>query len=99
MDQKLISNTHTHLSNLGVGAAAVSRGGVHPSSSFSQLQREVGISSTGTLLSEGALLVLDAPTTFKPGVSLQAHTTAVPQRSAFVQMGWPGDKERERECK
>lgn len=79
-----------------MGAAAVSRGGVHPPSAFSQLQCEVGISSTGTLLPEGALLVLDTPTTFEPGVSLQAHATAVPQRSALVQVGWP-DTESGRE--
>lgn len=88
------THTFTYLRDLGVGAAAVSRGGVHPPSAFSQLQREVGISSAGTLLSEGALLVLDAPTTFEPGVSLEAHTAAVSQRSALVQVGWPGDRHR-----
>lgn len=80
-----------------MGAAAVSRGGVHPPSAFSQLHREVGISSSGALLSEGALLVLDAPTTFEPGVSLQAHATAVPQRSALVQVGWPEYRQWERD--
>lgn len=83
-------HTHTYLSDLGVGAAAVSRGGVHPSSAFSHLHREVGISSAGTLLPERALPVLDAPTTFEPGVGLQAHTAAVPQRSALVEMGCGG---------
>lgn len=85
---KTHTHTHTYLSDLGVGATAVSRGGMHPSSTFSQLQWKVGISSTGALLPEGALFVLDAPTAFKPGVGLQTHTTAVPQRSALVQVGW-----------
>lgn len=84
--------THTHtrfytyLNDLGVCAAAVPRRGMHPACTFSQLQWEVGVSSAGALLSERALPVLDAPATFKPGVSLQTHAAAVPQSSALVQM-------------
>lgn len=77
----------SYLSDLGMCTAAVSRCGVHPSSAFGQLQRLVGVSSAGALLPEGALLVLDAPAAFEPWVGFQAHTAAVPQRPALVQVG------------
>lgn len=70
--------TLPYLSDLGVSATAVSRCGVHPPPTFGQLQRHVGVPSARTLLPQGALLILDTPTAFKPGVSLQAHPTAVP---------------------
>lgn len=78
----------TYLSDLRMGAPAVSRGGVHPASTLSQLHGEVGVSSTGALLPQGALLVLDAPAAFEPGVGLQAHAAAVSQSSALVQVSW-----------
>lgn len=76
-----------HLGYLGMGTAAVPRGGVHPAAALRQLQRRVGIRSAGALLPEGALLLLHAPATFEPGVGLQAHAAAVPQSSALIEVG------------
>lgn len=86
--------TLAYLSDLGVGATTVSRCGMHPSSAFSQLHLQVGVCAAGTLLPQGALLILDAPATLKPGVSFQTHPAAVPQRPALVQVGWLKDRKR-----
>lgn len=56
--------------------AAVSRGGVHPGALWG-----------GTLLPQGTLLLLYAPAALEPGVGLQTHPAAVPQRVALVQVG------------
>lgn len=82
-----------YLGDLGMGATAISRGGMHPPSALSQLQCKMGIPSASTLLPEGALLVLNTPTAFEPGVSFQAHAAAVAQCSALVQVGCP-DRDR-----
>ena len=66
-----------YLDDLGVCAAAVAGGGVHPGA----LRRRA-------LLFQGALLVVDAPATLEPGVGLQTHATAVPQGVALIQMSW-----------
>lgn len=78
----------THLGDLRVGAAAVSRRGVHPARPLGHLKGQVGVPSPGALLPERALPVLDTPATFKPGVGFQAHATAVPQRAALIQVCW-----------
>lgn len=75
-----------YLGDPGVGAAAVSSGGIHPPSTFRKQQCQMRICPTGTFLPEGTLLVLDTPATFKPWVGLQAHATAVSQCSALVQV-------------
>lgn len=85
------AHTHTHkqlfyLADLGVWAAAVSGGGVHPPSTFRKQQCQMRTCTTGTFLPEGALLLLDTPATFEPRVGLQAHATAVSQCSALVQV-------------
>lgn len=57
----------------------------------------MGIASSGALLPEGTLPVLNTPTALKPRVGLQAHTTAVPQCPALVQVSWWRDRKRRRE--
>lgn len=74
-----------YLDNLGVRTAAVSCGGVHPCALW-----------RGTLLPQGTLLLLYAPTTLKPGVCLQTHPTAVPQCIALIQVGWGERKKKKR---
>lgn len=65
-----------YLDDLGVCAAAVSCGGMHPGALWG-----------GTLLPQGTLLLLYTPATFKPGVCLQTHPTAVPHRVTLIQVG------------
>lgn len=65
-----------YLDDLGVCTAAVPCGGVHPGGLWG-----------GTLLPQGTLLVLYTPATLKPGVRLQTHPAAVPQRVALIQVG------------
>lgn len=91
---------HTHLSNifvciiemraylcdLGVCAAAVSSGSVHP-----------GGLRGRALLSEGALLISYAPATLEPRVCLQTLAAAASQCKALIQVScrWEG---REKCC-
>lgn len=93
------SHSHSHLPHLGylgMGAAAVPRGGVHPGPALRQLQRQVGVpaasvaaaNAVGALLPQGALPVLDAPAALKPGVGLETHAAAVAQGSALVEVSW-----------
>lgn len=85
-----------HLGYLGMGAAAVPRGGVHPGPALCQLQGQVGVpagsSSAATtasaLLPEGALPVVDAPAALEPGVGFKTHAAAVSQGSALVEVSW-----------
>ena len=66
-----------YLGDLWVCTAAVSSCGMHPSALWGS-----------TLLSQGALLLPNAPATLKPGVCLQAHPTAVSQCVALIQVSW-----------
>lgn len=73
---------------------------MHPGSALRLLQRQAGAptttvasdaataATTGALLPEGALPVVDAPAALEPGVGLQAHAAAVAQRSALVEVSW-----------
>lgn len=72
-----------YLGDLGVCTAAVSCSGVHPSALRGS-----------ALLPQGALLLLHTPATLKPGVRLQTHPTAVPQRIALIQVGWRGRRKK-----
>lgn len=72
------------LGDLGVRAAAVSGGGVHPSALW-----------RSTLLPEGALLLLYAPAALKPGVGLQTHPTAVSHGVALIEVGWRRQRQSE----
>lgn len=72
-----------YLGDLRVRTAAVSCGGMHPSALW-----------RGALLPQGALLLLHAPATLKPGVRLQTHPAAVSQRVALIQVGWWGRRRR-----
>lgn len=73
---KCDASVTAYLDDLGVCTAAVSCGGVHPGALWG-----------GTLLPQGTLLLLYAPAALKPGVGLQTHPAAVPQRVALIQVG------------